>query len=75
MSSDNVDLPNVVYLECHRGFKRTSDLKRHKCIAERVKPIHEQKGAIECQSYMQYFRSKGDYAIRKRVDIYGKTFL
>ena len=56
--SGKVDIQTVV---CHRGFRRISDLKRHKCIAEREKPTHEQKGAIECQTCNKYFRSKGGY--------------
>ena len=32
VSSGKVDLQTVVCRECHRGFRRISDLKRHKCI-------------------------------------------
>ena len=67
-------ITTVVCPECLRGFRHISDLKRHKCIAEREKPIHEQKGAIECQTCKKYFRSKGGYAIHKRIDIHEKTF-
>ena len=28
--------------ECGRTFRRTSDRKRHKCLAERAKPVKEQ---------------------------------
>ena len=52
-----------------------NDLKRHKCIAEREKPIHKQRGAIECQTCKKYFRSKKGYAIHKCVNIHGKKFL
>ena len=55
VSSGIVDLQTVVCPECHRGFRRICDLKRHKCIAEREKPIHQQKGAIECQTCKKYF--------------------
>ena len=75
VSSGKVDLQTVVCPECLRGFRRISDLKRHKCIAEREKPIHEQKGAIECQTCKKCFQSKGGYAIHKCIDIHGKTFL
>ena len=30
--------------ECGRKFSRTGDLKRHKCRAEREKPVHKQRG-------------------------------
>ena len=33
---------------CLRIFRRTSDLKRHKCISERQKPVCEQHGAVQC---------------------------
>ena len=74
MSSGNVDLQTVVYPECLRGSRRISDLKRHKFIAEREKPIHEQNGAIEGQTCKKYFRSKGGYAEHKCIDMHGKTF-
>ena len=74
MSSVKVDLQIVVCPECHRRFRRISDLKRHKCIAER-EYIHQQKGAIECQTCKKYFRSKGGYAIHKCINMHGKTFL
>ena len=28
-------------------FCRTSDKKRHKCLAERIKPVKEQRGALD----------------------------
>ena len=34
--------------ECGRTFRRTSDTKRHKCLAERAKPVKEQRGALQC---------------------------
>ena len=33
---------------CGRTFRRTSDRKRHKCLAERAKPVKEQRGALQC---------------------------
>ena len=76
VSSGNVDLQTVVCPECHRGYRRISDLKRHKCIGERVKPIHEQKGAIECQTCTKYFRSKGGYMHYTNASIFrGNLFM
>ena len=39
----------VVCEVCFRTFKRKSDRKRQKCVAERQKPISEQRGAAQCQ--------------------------
>ena len=30
--------------ECGRSFRRPGDLKRHKCAAERAKPVEQQRG-------------------------------
>ena len=38
---------------CRRMFRRTSDLKRHKCSSERQKPVCEQYGAIQCAYYLK----------------------
>ena len=65
VSSGNVDLQTAVCPKCHRGFRRISDLKRHKCIAEREKPIHKQKGAIE---YARHVRSTLEAKDKGRVN-------
>ena len=57
-----------------RGFRRSSDLTRHKCIAEKEKPTHQQKAAIECQTCKKYLRSKVGYAVHKCIDVHEKTF-
>ena len=33
--------------ECLRKFHRESDMKRHKCVAERHKPVHEQQETVQ----------------------------
>ena len=33
---------------CLRHFRRESDRKRHKCFDECSKPVHLQKGAVQC---------------------------
>ena len=41
--------------ECGRTFCRTSDRKRHKCLAERGKLVKEQRGALQyskCQKWL-----------------------
>ena len=35
--------------DCGREFSRPSGLKRHKCLAERAKPIEEQRGSVQCE--------------------------
>lgn len=50
---------------CSRVFKRTGDLKRHKCSSERQKPVCEQRGATQCTTCMKWFRSKGGLAVHR----------
>ena len=50
---------------CDRKFSRSSDLKRHKCIAERQKPVHQQRGAIQCGRCHRWFKSRGGFAVHK----------
>ena len=52
-------------LTCNRSFQRESDMKRHKCLAERAKPIQEQKGAVQCTVCLRWFRSKGGLKVHK----------
>ena len=48
--------------ECGRTFCRTSDGKRHKCLAERAKPITEQRGTLYCSKCQKLFSSRGELA-------------
>ena len=52
---------------CKRSFRREGDKKRHKCTAERKKPIAEQVGATHCQYLVcsRWFQSKGGFALHK----------
>ena len=34
--------------ECGRTFSRPGDLKRHKCLLERSRPVEEQRGSVQC---------------------------
>ena len=45
---------------CNRSFRRECDMKRHKCIEERSKPISEQRGAV---MWHRWFRSRGGLAV------------
>ena len=44
---------------CLRSFRRESDMKRHKCLDERRKPISEQRGAEQCSVCKRWFASRG----------------
>ena len=55
---------NVVFCQtCSRCFRRESDKKRHKCLDERSKPVHLQKGAIKCMTCNKWFKSKGGLSV------------
>ena len=54
---------HVLCETCGRTFRRESDKKRHKCITERQKPIHEQHGAVHCTSCDRWFRSRGGFTV------------
>ena len=45
--------------ECGRIFRRTSDKKRHKYLAERAKPVKEQRDALQCSKCQKWFCSRG----------------
>ena len=51
---------------CHRTFRRSGDLKRHKCLDERAKTICEQRGAVQCQHCQRWMRSAGGLAVHQR---------
>ena len=55
-------------IDCGRGFSRPGDLKRHKCLAERAKPVEEQSCAVECEVCKRWFRSRGGLALHKCGD-------
>ena len=46
-------------------FRREVDKARHKCTAERRRPIHEQRGLVRCSVCGRWFRSRGDLAVHK----------
>ena len=58
----------VQCIDCGRGFSRPGDLKRHKCLAERAKPVEEQSGAVQCEVCKRWFRSRGGLALHKCGD-------
>ena len=50
----------VLCAECGRKLSRPGDLKRHKCLIERAKPIEQQKDVVQCGGCQKWFLSKGD---------------
>ena len=56
---------DVVCEVCSRKFRREGDKKRHKCVAERRKPVWEQRGAVQCGEYLTWFRSRGELAVHR----------
>ena len=51
--------------ECGRSFHRPGDMKRHKCVAERARPVEKQRGAVQCSVCRKWFRSKGGHAVHR----------
>ena len=50
---------------CGKVCSRPSDLKRHKCTAERRKPVHQQRGACQCADCGRWYRSRGGLAVHR----------
>ena len=53
----------VLCRECGRWFRREADKTRHKCAAERRRPVCEQGGALQCEGCQRWFRSRGGLAV------------
>ncbi len=65
-SAVELPLPGpVVCPVCSRSFSRQSDCVRHKCLAERAKPIAEQPGACQCDRCGRWLKSHGGLAVHK----------
>ena len=54
--------------QCERWFSRPGDRARHKCIAERSKPVQEQRGSVQCMRCKNWFLSRGGLAVHKCKD-------
>ena len=52
---------------CKRTSSRTQDRARHKCTAERAKPVNEQRGVCPCDRCGHWFLSRGGLARHKCV--------
>lgn len=57
----------VVCNVCGRTFRRPGDLKRHKCVQERQKPVQDQRGAVQCVLCNRWLRSAGGLALHLRA--------
>ena len=55
----------VTCFTCARHFARQGDLARHKCTAERQKPVSEQRGTCQCPRCHRWFRSRGGLAVHR----------
>ena len=56
---------NVLCDVCGRRFRREGDKARHKCAAERRRPVCEQEGAVQCGECRRWFRSRGGLAVHR----------
>ena len=56
---------SVLCSSCNRAFSRPQDKARHKCLAERQLPVHQQRGSAQCVSCCRWFRSKGGLAVHR----------
>jgi len=61
----SVFVRDVVCKVCSRKLRRPGDKKRHKCVTGRRKPVNEQRGAVQCEVCLKWFRSKGGLAVRR----------
>ena len=48
---------------CGREFRSIAGFKRHKCLAEHLKPLHEQHGAVQCSHCDRWFASHGGLSV------------
>ncbi len=58
---------DVICSVCGRNFVWPGDLKRHKCLQERQKPVKDQQGAVQCGVCQRWFRSAGGLAVHRRT--------
>ena len=50
---------------CRRCFRREGDRARHKCTAERQKPVWEHRGAVQCPNGSRWFCSVGGLTVHR----------
>ena len=65
MSTQRLSSQGVLCAGCGRRFSQPRDLKRHKCLIERAKPIEQQQDAVQRGGCHNWFHSKGSLAVHK----------
>ena len=50
---------------CQREFRSAAGFKRHKCVAERRKPLQDQEGAVQCSRCDRWFASRGGLSVHR----------
>ena len=66
----NIGIPpsltdSVICEVCSRSFRRPSDMKRHKCVAERCLPLPMQRGSRQCGTCSLWFASVGGLTVHR----------
>ena len=56
---------------CERLFASERGLRRHKFREERLKTIHEQAGAVLCETFHRWFASRGEFAVHSCSPSFG----
>ena len=56
---------SVICEVCSRSFRRPSDMKRHKCVAERCLPLPMQRGSRQCGTCSLWFASVGGLTVHR----------
>lgn len=65
IATSELNVPAQVCAVCKRSFRRPGDIKRHKCLEERSKPVSSQSGSKYCPECGRWFRSPGGFAKHK----------
>ena len=58
----SVAVREVVCEVCSMTFRRESDCKRHKCVAERRKPVSEQRGSVQVSDVQEVVQEQGRFS-------------
>ena len=56
---------SVICEVCSRAFRRPSDMKRHKCVAERCLPLPMQRGSRQCGTCSLWSASVGGLTVHR----------
>ena len=59
---------SVICEVCSRSFRRSSVMKRHKCVAERCLPVQMQRGARQCGTCSLWFASVGGLTVYRCLE-------